>query len=360
MIRILDVIFGTVLLILIFQNANASELLPLYRGARAAAMGGAFVGLADDEQAVFLNPAGLAGVRNVTIHYLVADLDASYDAIATGISNASSLGNLSFNTISDVLMGKNIYGRAQITPTLIGQNFGVGILSDAQISIVSKNKALPQETIGYQFTNGIQFAFGFPLNRSSSDRIGELRLGFAGKVMWRRGGYQLMSLLDLMSLNADSLSTLAGNYAMGLGVDVGVHYIKKIGKSLTFSWGSSMTDLGDTAFQGYADPQRHNLTIGIGSKYELSKALTVTAVYDVKNITQDVDWRKRNHFGVELGFPFLTVYGGFNQTYLSYGAAFDLWLFRLTAASYAEEIGVLSFQDPVRRYMLRLGLKVGL
>jgi hypothetical protein len=344
----------------IIQYSFATESSPLYRGARSAAMGGAYVGLADDEQAVFLNPAGLAGIRNVTIHYLVADLDASYDTITTAISNSSGLSNLGISTINSVLMGKNIYARAQITPTLIGQNFGVGIMADARVSVVSKNRSLPQETLGYQFTNGIQFAFGFPLNRAGSERIGEFRLGFAGKVMWRRGGYRLMSLVDLMSIDQNSLTEIAGNYAMGLGVDVGMQYVKKIGKSMTLSLGSSITDLGDTAFQGYADPQRHNLTIGVGVKYEVSRALTVTADYDVRNISQDVDWRKRNHLGLELGFPFLSIYGGFYQSYLSYGVAFDLWLFRLTAASYAEETGVLAFQDPERRYMLRLGLKVGI
>ncbi len=346
--------------IFISKSLFASELFELYRGARASAMGGAYTALADDEQAVFLNPAGLAGVKRVGIHYFVLDLDTSYDTITTALAGTSTLSNLNLNTISSTLMGKNIYGRAQISPTLIGPGFGLGILIDAQAAVFTKNRALPQETLGYQFTNGIQFATGFSVNRAGSERIGEFRVGFAVKALWRRGGYRLMTLTELMGFNTNTLASIAGNYALGLGVDLGVQYMKKVGKSLTFSAGSSLTDFGDTAFGGISDPQRQNLSVGVAAKYALSQAMTITVDYDLKHLTQDLDWRKRNHFGVELGLPLFTLYGGFYETYLSYGLGVDLWVFRLTAASYAEEVGVLSFQDPERRYMLRLALKIGM
>ena len=43
--------------------ASASGFLSAGPGARAAAMGGAVTGLADDQSAIFYNPAGLAGQR---------------------------------------------------------------------------------------------------------------------------------------------------------------------------------------------------------------------------------------------------------------------------------------------------------
>jgi len=43
-------------------------------GARSAAMGGAFVGLADDFSAVFWNPAGAAGFRQTTYGFYATDL----------------------------------------------------------------------------------------------------------------------------------------------------------------------------------------------------------------------------------------------------------------------------------------------
>jgi tetratricopeptide (TPR) repeat protein len=49
--------------LLVCGHATAAGFLSTGPGARAAAMGGAFTGLADDSSAIFYNPAGLAGQR---------------------------------------------------------------------------------------------------------------------------------------------------------------------------------------------------------------------------------------------------------------------------------------------------------
>jgi tetratricopeptide (TPR) repeat protein len=51
------------LAVVLVGHASASGFLSTGPGARAAAMGGAFTGLADDSSAMFYNPAGLAGQR---------------------------------------------------------------------------------------------------------------------------------------------------------------------------------------------------------------------------------------------------------------------------------------------------------
>jgi hypothetical protein len=63
---------------------------------------------------------------------------------------------------------------------------------------------------------------------------------------------------------------------------------------------------------------------------------------------------------VEWELPGISVFGGIYQTYLSYGASFDAWLFRVTAASYAEELGGLAYQNGNRRYLLRLAMRLNL
>lgn len=47
--------------------SNVAAVLELGMGARPLAMGGAFVGLADDANALFFNPAGLGGLRGLSV-----------------------------------------------------------------------------------------------------------------------------------------------------------------------------------------------------------------------------------------------------------------------------------------------------
>lgn len=346
-------------LLLFSVTAQAGELRDLYRGARMQAMGGAYTAVADDEQTVFLNPAGLAGVKKAEIHYLTADIDLSADIYSAYSESSDAFSDLSIESVES-LMGKNIYGRVQLSPTLTLPNMGIGFIVDGQAAFYGKNLSLPQITFGYQNTNGIQAGAGFSLagKHRRRGRYPDFRVGFAGKLLWRRGGYRKVPLTTLFNLSqGKSLVTdLAGSYGMGIGVDLGTHYVHPFSDRLTLSLGSAFLDIGDTHFASEADPIRGNWSLGAALRYEMP-AFHVLLAYDYRNILEDTDWRQKNHLGVELGFPMFRIYGGINQVYLTYGVAFDIWVFRLTAYSYGQELGTFVRQDPDRRYSLRLDFK---
>lgn len=69
--QVLGVILGSVCLLalpaLAEPYSNVAAVLELGMGARPLAMGGAFVGLAEDTNALFFNPAGLAGVQGLSV-----------------------------------------------------------------------------------------------------------------------------------------------------------------------------------------------------------------------------------------------------------------------------------------------------
>lgn len=69
LILIIIIGFGTIF----GQNPNlgtsGAQFLQLPVGARSEAMGGAFVGLADDASAIFWNPAGIVKVKNIQAHF---------------------------------------------------------------------------------------------------------------------------------------------------------------------------------------------------------------------------------------------------------------------------------------------------
>ncbi len=361
-----------------FGAANY-ELRDLYRDARMKAMGGAGIALEledrDAIQAIFTNPAQMAGNRDLTLHYLNGDLAASTDTY-TSIGDAqTAFSNFSFSNLNQ-LMGKNIYANGQYVAAVTAPNFGAAILLDAQAGFYAQNPSYPEYTVGYQTTNGVQAAWGTTIDlsgpRSRRPRRGrtakpratngsELRVGLGGKVFWRKGGYKDVPLSTLMAASPTFLDDLMGKFEMGYGLDAGMQFIRRASKRFSWSIASSYQNVGDMDFTGsIADTQRGNLRAGLGMRFQLEGLTSLSVAYDHAHLNQSMDWRKRQHLGVEWALPGISVFGGIHQTYLSYGASFDAWLFRVTAASYAEELGGSAYEMGDRRYLVRLAMRFGL
>lgn len=337
--------------------ARADELYNLYRGARAQAMGNAFVAVADDEQALFYNPAGLAGLSGPTFHLLNMTIDANADMILNYAQYLNLLSSFSPSTLNS-LIGQRLYARVTGMSGFTTRYFGVAFIYDQQSAFITDNPYLPQVTLGYQWTYGIQAGAGFPVFRFDKKRA-ELRVGVAAKVLWRRGGYQTLPFSDLFNIGLTTLDEFAGPWTgPAFGVDLGFQYVHKIKRVWTVRAGASYSNIGDVTFGNQAAILRGDLAAGVAVGFE-QKSLRALLSYDYRNILQDTDWRKRSHLGLMLGVPILSLYAGLNQGYISYGLSADLWIFRVTAVSYGEERGATLFQFPERRYMAQVAVKLG-
>ncbi len=335
-----------------------SELRELYRGSRAQAMGNAFVAVADDEEAIFYNPAGLAGNTRTKITYLAADIEASNDLIFGIGQNLGAFSKLGAGTIN-TLMGKDIYGRVTLSPTITFPGFGLAVLVDDQAALMAKNMALPHITLGYQATNGMQAGFGFAVGGKKRKSRGELRLGVAGKVLWRRGGYHEIPLMNMFKINANTLGDMTGGFERGMGGDLGAQYLFDLDPHIRLSAGTAYTDILDTKFGGIADSQPSNLSTGAAASYHFKRAST-TVAYDYRHMLTTTDWRKKSHLGWELSLPIVSVQAGLNQMTFCYGATVDLFLFKIRALSYAEDMAAFANLESQRRYMFRIDFSLRL
>jgi len=342
--------------------AQAGVIREYYRGTRAMGMGGAFIAVADDEQALFLNPAGLAGIEQASFHYAAVDIASTYDAALYALSNLGNLGSTDgMMTLLEDAVGKNIFAQTQFTPTLIAPNFGAAIIMDAQATLNQENKVAPDTIFQLQQTNGVQVGYGIAIGRGKKSR-GELRIGIGAKVLWRRGGYRDISLMDLYGADAQFLTRHTGGWGMGYGGDLGMQYILNLSKRMRLMAGTVYTNLGDVNFgtgSPAPDSVKGNWGIGFAAQYKM-RDTKITVAYDYTSLLQETDWRKKNHMGLEIALPFLTLLGGINQTYISFGAAMNLWIMRITASSFGVENGSFAFQDGERRYQLRIDLKFDL
>lgn len=335
-------------------QAMAEEFRPLYRGARAQAMGNAFTAIADDEQAIFYNPAGLANIQGYSFKLATANLDVSNDLYLNYAEYTAAFGNLSLSTLN-TFVGKNLYLRAQGASTFVGPNFGIAGIYDAQGALRLQNIVFPEGQIGATTTYGAQFAFAIPyrLRKIKAD----LNIGIAGKVLYRSGNFFTPTMTDLMVLNSSAFTPNLSNPGLGIGLDLGVQYIQQTSKNVSLLAGFVLKDIGDTAFASGADSQKSEITAGLGLRLR-SRDLVATLAYDYAHISDYADWRKKTHLGMELKFPILSLYGGLSQLNLTYGLSLDLWLIKVMYVSYAEEQGTTILQNPERRTMVQFTFKL--
>ncbi len=335
---------------------DATALETLVRQPRQMAMGGIGVGLADDEYALFNNPAGLAGQKARKFRPVNVALEGSLDIYGSLSAVTEALSNFSLGTLNE-LMGKDIYLRASTAPLITLPNFAIAFIGDAQGSLLIRNQANPTYRIGNMLTYGFQAGMGWSF-KSGRRPVDEWRFGLAAKMLWRKGGVYDLGTPEFLRLANDAkgyIAELVGDYGMGFGADVGVQYVRHLdSKGSDLFFGASLADIGGTRFDvPTARPVQMNPSIGVGW-VKKNDFLQFKAGLDLRNLDQETRFSNKIHFGTETSLPLFDLYAGMNQLNLTYGAAFDIWVLRVTALSYAEELGVAFHQNTSRRYVLHV------
>ena len=163
-------------------------------------------------------------------------------------------------------------------------------------------------------------------------------------------------MLIIIGGNKFDLNTFAGSYNMGVGFDTGVLAHYPFSDSLKLNFGAAFIDIGTTKYGASAAAQKGEFNVGTSLKYDPG-IVSALFSYEYSNVFNSIDILAKQHFGFELGFPFVTGFAGFNQVYYTYGGAVDLWAVRVVAVSYGTEQATYVRQSPSRRYLLRLEMK---
>lgn len=345
----------------ILPAAHADTTLnPLYRGAETTAMGGATVATATGEDAIFVNPAAMAGNTGFTFHLMPITAETSTDTISSVSDTLKAFHNLDPDSL-DLLVGRDIYADAQIAPALMIPNFGVAYMVDQQVGLTSRNLALPQFTLGFQTTEALQFSYGvsvLPQSKRKKAPVDDLRVGIGYTFAWRRGGYYPLTVDQLVNMNQATFNSMMGGFQTASAADLGMQYIRTINPKLKLQWGAAYNQIGDLNFGDPTETQDANLSTGVAAIYKINALTTGTVEYDLQNLNENVEFQKKNHVGVKLGIPVFTLYAGLNETLFTYGASADFWLFKVTAASYAQEQDAFVGEDPQRRYLVSIDIKL--
>ena len=331
----------------------------VYRSPYFLGRGDTGIAVADDEDAIFYNPAGLAqgtGIYKRTVLISpVIEVSKTTKDLAKQATSASS--DDAIDTVKDNI-GKPAHIGVSNFTGLILRRAAVGVVASAHADFLAFDDpnsgglqavhASADETVGITFSLADKF-FG--------DR---LMLGSTIKYLQRGRGDIIAGAADVDTIRDKFKDT--GNFigvGTGIGADVGMMF--RGGGRLNPSMGLTINDVGDTPIKptkattldlGLRQTVNAGVSIEPGTKYSRIKFLL--DYYDLVGKTY-TDPRAQTHIGLELGV--LDAFGmtaGLNKGYPTAGLYADVYFLRLDFGMYGEEVGERIGTRPDQRYFFRL------
>ncbi len=344
---------GCVLVAWFAFPAGARELPSYFEAVRPLGMGGAFTAVADDENALFYNPAGLDrvptwgfGLVNPLVEAGEKGVDLYHDIQDTDFNDTTEVTEL----LRDYI-GEYLHYRAAMFPHFVMHRFALGVLGQVNVNVEPHNVAFPEADVDASVTVGAHVGLGWGFFD------GKLRVGGAVKYVKAYRLREIYTAADIAASDFEDRLDEDLKDGAGVGFDVGGMVTLPVPLNPTVAvvvQNVSDTDLGDAGEL----PQQVNLGFSLSHSFAW---LTLTGAADwvdvTHNVGEDDDTYKRLHFGVEARLPkVLSVRAGLYQGYSSFGASVDLWILRLDYATYAEEIGSAAGVRADRRHVLQVTL----
>ncbi|MGK0289141.1 MAG: hypothetical protein ACI86H_000571 [bacterium] len=319
----------------------------LHESIRARGMGGAFIAIANDENALFYNPAGLANLEKSYFELLKVSAtvnDSILDTIDELNKDDSDEGK-----IFDNLIGKKAYLEIDLGAFSFASQsgrWGYNIFAKTVLDIEVHNPTLPFFDATIYAQGGIVGGYAMQFFKDKLD------VGLSVKYVTRKGfvGDIAVSQLEKVIDNSDDFfeekSVITG--------DIGfILHLTKSKKAKTKGFDTKLAfvakNLGGMDF-GKAGKIEASYDFGFAMEKRLFSFIDVAFAVDfIDSSYANTEFRspKRNvKAGVEIGFlklynnhHLITVRAGMNGAYPTFGSSFNFWGIRLEYASWSEEFG---------------------
>ncbi|NQU64665.1 MAG: conjugal transfer protein TraF, partial [SAR324 cluster bacterium] len=326
----------------------------------ALGMGNAFVAVANDENALFYNPAGLQAVQRHIFEILTLNGTANQNLIDLGSDLLNSESSDDQTTALADLVGKKIYVEGNLGfLSLTAPGWGYSLFGSFLLDAKVRNPPLPYLKLKSYLQYGA--IGGMALNFLDET----VYVGVSYKIVSRNGVGKDVHIVDFLADNflddlQDEFSTKTN-----LSPDVGVIY--KLEEY--YSWDPKVAlvvrNIGGMDF-GSSGEIPMTIDLGIATESELA-GFDIIFALDMVDITyQATEYRsfKRNlKMGVELGMwkrsnshHALSFRLGKNGAYASQGFSINVPYFpmKIDYASWSEEIGNLAGDIEDKRQSLQI------
>jgi hypothetical protein len=324
------------------------------RSARGLLMGDAYTAVNNDDFTLFYNPASLARHKRdfslypfnptITVNNILSDIDQFEDLPDTPNGMASEFMNYPIHIGTNVVPGFRLF------------DFGFSFIANEQVDLLLQNRIHPVLDIDYRSDRGFVAGYALKLgprrisNKSQNGQ--QTSLGFSTKYIERKGLYGSYSLtgtdiIDAIDDDADfeeTIQSLGMVRGQGWGFDAGLEHMIKNGPHQTVV-GIAAMDITGTQFKEEETENNSQVAdqttqVNLGAAYTFDiKYFDFTLSSDIRNLTQEMDFRERLRFGVSVGIPGMRFFAGINSGYYSYGAEINLLFMKITGGFFGVEAG---------------------
>jgi hypothetical protein len=330
----------------------------LYRSAHFLGRGDTGIAVADEEDAIFYNPAGLAlgkGIykKTVLLSPQVELSEATRDlARRLGAENANAV-----ETVQNNIGKPNHFGLQNFTG-LVLRRAALGAIVSNNIDLLAYKSA---EYGGMEVVEAnVDQNIGATFSLADTFFMPKLMMGITAKYLARGRGSMTVISVEADKVT-DELSNTADFIGMGEGggLDFGLMY--QGGGRTNPSFGLTINDIGDTKITPTEETNldldlKQQINIG-GSIEPGTKFSKLKLLMDYRDIAGTVikNPYKRFHMGGELSvLNMIGIMGGINQGYPTAGLYFDFYILRLDLGYYTQEMGKRIGTRPDTRYFVRL------
>ena len=348
---------------------------------RALGMGDAFIAVADDYNALFYNPAGLARLKEKQLNLFVGGaMDNKVYGFYKDIDSATKSRN---NTTEITNLISSSYGQhyAFRAPELGGvwakPRWAVGLIPmDLSVDIDIHQQVGPSLNVIAMQDATLAVGHGWDV-KWNKDHIS---FGVTARAVYRLY-YAQAVLAPQLALEKQVFRKENANEGVGGDVDLGALW----SPNLNGSWFNFMRKTEPTfglvvrnaADQGFplktkllnkdsasATPPIDQRRIDVGSKIDLPSFWVFKprlALDDRDILHKNYSLRKGFHVGLELPWKMYSWWQGgwrigFNQGYWTAGFSGTLGIFTLDIATWGEDVGTQEVPQESRRYMARASL----
>ncbi len=344
--------------------------------ARMAAMGGAGLSLVKAENGLFVNPASLAeGSFKFSLPSVSVTLYHAYDILKNKIIDKVKEDDKDalVSAVLDIVGTETAPFASVDTSTSMVLPFGLGFGVYARDTVYTYSGTV----IDYVEASGaVGYAYAY--------KLGDFKLsaGVTGKFNVIAFNQRIKAATLIKS---DSIQTMPLTVAVGASYpvfDVGMTAeFKGLSASVVMSnllakykMGIVNTTVGGAAetakskieCKDFTIETKPSLDVGIGYEFD-SKLLDFALAVDMKDILgmmDELETGEKNRVilkhlnaGVEIGLlDLIAVRGGFSSGYYTVGAAFDLFIFKVEAAYYWNELGTVAGQRGLDGLTVRFNL----
>lgn len=335
------------------------EINRLYYSAFNMGRGDTGIGDTDNSEAIFYNPAALAGGKKFFKELMIASVTAQGSVgIQDFISTIEGSEGTDPSSYSDFI-GTPFTAAASNLSALVFRRAAIGFLASANLkAIVYKD---PDQGASEVIT--MQAVVNRVMTYSLAEQFFKdyLQLGTTFKVVDQ--SYYLLDKLSITDATdlRDKLENTLGEYT-GYGIDFGMMFVSK--HKHPAKVGLTIKDIGNTTLKNKSDDSSRKLyqtlnmgfSIGTGTKFSEMRFL-LDYVDILSNV--EVSTMKKLHIGAHLMYNnMFGITAGLNEGYPTGGFFADVKFFRADLVYYAKEEGSVSGERQDSRIVVRAEVKI--